>query len=88
MPEALLYMNDADMRKLKINAGDMVKVTSRHGSFEAHVSNDGRVVPEPGHTFACFFDKRVPINRAVHEYYCPLSKEPDFKKTCINIEKA
>ena len=88
LPEALLYMNDADMRKLKINAGDMVKVTSRHGSFEAHVSNDGRVVPEPGHTFACFFDKRVPINRAVHEYYCPLSKEPDFKKTCINIEKA
>jgi len=23
----------------------------------------------------------------VHDIYCPLSKEPDFKKTCVKIEK-
>lgn len=88
LPEALLYMNEQDMKSLSLSQGDKVKVSSRHGSFEVKVSCDGRVKPEPGHTFAAFFDSRVPINQAVHEYYCPLSKEPDFKKTCINIQKA
>ena len=39
-------------------------------------------------TFAAFFDEKRLINLAVEDIYCPLSKEPDFKKTCVRIEKA
>ena len=27
------------------------------------------------------------VNLAVQDTYCPLSKEPDYKKTCVSIAK-
>ena len=37
--------------------------------------------------FAPFFAEETLVNLAVQDTYCPLSKEPDFKKTCVSIEK-
>jgi len=88
LPEALLEMNDEDCTSLGIANGDRVKVTSRHGSFEITVSTAKRMAPSPGTVFAPFFAEEALINLAVEDYYCPLSKEPDFKKTCVKIERA
>ena len=87
LPAALLSMNPADCERLGIKDGDMVRVTSRHGTFEIKASTAGRVEPPEGMAFAPFFARETLVNLAVHEYYCPLSKEPDFKKTCVKIEK-
>ena len=88
LPESLLYMNKQDCADLGIKDGDTVRVTSTYGTFEINVSTSGRVDPDPGMTFAAFFDEKRLINLAVEDIYCPLSKEPDFKKTCVRIEKA
>lgn len=87
LPEALLDINKKDCEALGISDGDMVRVVSRHGSFEIRVSTAGRTEPNPGTVFAPFFATETLVNLAVHDYYCPLSKEPDFKKTCVKIEK-
>lgn len=87
LPKALLDMNVEDCKKLGIKNGDKVKVISRHGEFEITVSTAGRTKPRPGMLFAPFFAEEALVNLAVHDYYCPLSKEPDYKKTCVRIEK-
>ena len=38
--------------------------------------------------FAPFFAEETLVNLAVQDTYCPLSKEPDYKKTCVSITKA
>ena len=88
LPEALLDINPDDCSKLGLKDGDKLRVTSRHGSFVITASTNGRTAPPAGMVFAPFFDDATLINLAVHEYYCPLSKEPDYKKTCVRIEKA
>ena len=88
VPEGLIYMNAEDCKNLGINDGDMVKVTSPYGTTEVKATTDQRFAPEPGMTFVAMHDNKVLINLVVQDVYCPLSKEPDFKKTVIKIEKA
>ena len=87
LPEALLNMNPEDCKKLDIKDGDMVKVKSTYGEFDIKVSTSGRVETPAGLVFAPFFAEETLINLVVQDTYCPLSKEPDFKKTCVSIEK-
>ena len=47
-----------------------------------HTGTMTRRVPE--------LDRALPealLNLAVQDVYCPLSKEPDYKKTCVSITK-
>lgn len=88
LPEALLDMNPADMEELGIKDGDRVKVVSRWGEVEITASSAGRTQPPKRYLFAPFFAEETLINLAQQEMYCPLSKEPDYKKTCVRVEKA
>jgi nitrate reductase NapA len=88
VPEALLYMNADDASKAQIANGDTVKVSSQYGSFTIKATTDKRFDPPAGRVFAPFFDQRALINLAVEDVYCPLSKEPDYKKTPVKVEKA
>lgn len=88
LPEALLSMNAEDAAALGVNDGDMVQLTSPHGTMQIKVSLAGRVEPPSGMVFAPFFAAETLINRVVQDYYCPLSKETDYKKTCVSIKKA
>ncbi len=87
LPQALLYMNTQDCDELGVKDGDMVRVSSAYGSVDIQVSTDGRVAPPKGSVFAPFFAEETLINLAVEDVYDPLSKEPDFKKTCVSIQK-
>ena len=86
LPEALLDMNPADMEELGIKDGDRVKVISRWGEVEITASSAGRTKPREKYLFAPFFTEETLVNLAQQEAYCPLSKEPDFKKTCVRVE--
>lgn len=88
LPEALLNMNPEDAAAMNLKDGDMVRVTSPHGTVEIKMSTAGRTEPPRGMVFAPFFAQEALINLAVQDYYCPLSKETDYKKTCVNIKKA
>ncbi len=87
LPQALLDVNPADCEQLGVKDGDMVRVSSRYGSFDIQVSTAGRTAPPQGIVFAPFFAEETLVNLAVQDVYCPLSKEPDFKKTCVSIRK-
>ncbi|HIY84773.1 MAG TPA: molybdopterin-dependent oxidoreductase [Candidatus Rubneribacter avistercoris] len=87
LPEALLNVCQADCDKLGIKDGDMVNVRSRFGEFDIKVSTAGRTEPPAGVVFAPFFAEETLVNLAVQDTYCPLSKEPDYKKTCVSIRK-
>ena len=87
LPEALLDMNPKDCEALGVKDGDMVRLTSRYGTCDMKVSTAGRTSPPQGLTFAPFFADESLINLVVQDVYRPLSKEPDFKKTCVSIEK-
>ena len=88
LPEALLNMNPEDCTKLGLADGDMAHVKSRFGEFDIKVSTSGRTEPPQGVVFAPFFAEETLVNLAVQDTYCPLSKEPDYKKTCVSIMKA
>ncbi len=87
LPEALLDMNPEDVQELGLADGDRVKLVSRYGEVEIKVSTAGRTVPPKGYLFAPFFARETLINLVQQEVYCPLSKEPDYKKSCVRIEK-
>ena len=87
LPEALLDMNPADCERLGVTDGDRVRLTSRFGTCDITVSTAGRTRPPAGMVFAPFFAEETLVNLAVQDVYCPLSKEPDYKKTCVSITK-
>jgi nitrate reductase NapA len=87
LPEALLDMNPADMEALGIKDGEMVKVVSRWGEVQIKASSAGRTQPPEKYLFAPFFAEETLVNLVQQEMYCPLSKEPDYKKTCVRVEK-
>ncbi len=88
LPEALLDMNPDDCEALGLVDGDIAHVASRFGEFDIKVSTAGRTKPPAGVVFAPFFAEETLVNLAVQDTYCPLSKEPDYKKTCVSITKA
>jgi nitrate reductase NapA len=38
--------------------------------------------------FVAFFDETKLINELCIDAYCPISKEPDYKKCAVRVEKA
>ena len=87
LPAALLDMNVEDVEELGLKDGDRVRLVSRWGEVEITVSTAGRTQPQRGYLFAPFFAEETLVNLVQQECYCPLSKEPDFKKTCVRVEK-
>ncbi len=88
MSEATLEIHPEDARKLGIKNRDKVKVSSRRGSVILRAEINGRGKPEKGNVFTTFFDESKLINDLCIDAFDPLSKEPDFKKCAVKIQKA
>ena len=67
--------------------GDTVRITSRRGELDLAAWIDGRSLPQEGLIFVPFFDETKLINRVTLDEYCPMSKEPDYKKCAVRVEK-
>lgn len=88
MPKAYVELNPSDAKKLGIRNGDMVKLTTRRGSIDIPASIDERGVPPIGQVFVPFFDESILINEITLDSFCPISREPDYKKCSVRVEKA
>ena len=87
MPEAYVELHPEDARELSIFSGNKVKLTTRRGTLILSASINERSVPQRGSVFVPFFDEDKLINNLTLDSYCPLSKEPDYKKCAVQIEK-
>ena len=87
VPEAFLEINRADAVALGITGGDRVRIASRRGAIELVAEVDGRGKPPRGTVFVPFFDEAKLINLLTLDAMDNISKEPDFKKCAVRIER-
>jgi nitrate reductase NapA len=88
MPHALVFMNPEDARKRNLRRGDEVRVISRRGEIRTRVETRGRNKPPQGLVFVPWFDASQLINKVTLDATDPLSKETDFKKCAVRVERA
>lgn len=84
---ATANLHPEDAKKLKVKSGDKVKISSRRGELILHIEVGGRVTPQEGMVYVPWFDEDVMINEVTLDAYCPISKQNDFKKCSVKIEK-
>ncbi len=87
-PEAYVEINRADATQLGIKNGDRVKVVSRRGELELAAAVDGRGKPPQGRLFIPFFDEGHLANLLTLDAMDNISKEPDYKKCAVRLERA
>ena len=87
MPEAYVEINPEDAREIGISDGARVKVASRRGELTLKASVRGRGEPSRGSIFVPFFDEAYLINLLTLDAHCPISKQPDYKKCAVRLEK-
>jgi nitrate reductase NapA len=86
-PFAPVWINVENAAALGIKTGDRVRVQSRRGEIVAKAQVNGRNTVPKGVVFVPFFDESVLINLVTLDAYDPISKQPDFKKCAVRIEK-
>jgi nitrate reductase NapA len=87
-PRGYVEMNRADAQEMGVKSGDQVRLASRRGSLELPVQIDGRGKPPRGSVFVPFFDESRLINMLTLDAMDNISKEPDFKKCAVRVERA
>jgi nitrate reductase (cytochrome) len=71
-----------------VRNGGRVRLTSRRGSLVLTAVLDGRGRPPQGQVFVPFFDESLLINELTLDAHCPISKQPDYKKCAVRVERA
>ncbi|MCH7987266.1 MAG: molybdopterin-dependent oxidoreductase, partial [Acidobacteria bacterium] len=87
VPAAYVELHPDDARRLAVQAGERVRLVTRRGQLELNVVTEGRGQPLPGSVFVPFFDEGKLINHLTLDAYCPISKQPDYKKCAVRVEK-
>jgi nitrate reductase NapA len=87
VPFAPIWINPEDAKSLGVEAGDRVRVKSRRGEVVARVEVGGRNTVPKGLVYVPFFDESVLINLVTLDAFDPISKQPDFKKCAVRLEK-
>ena len=87
VPNALCYMHPDEAKKRSLRRGDEIKVISRRGEMRTRVETRGRNKPPMGLVFVPWFDASQLINKVTLDATDPISKQTDFKKCAIKIEK-
>jgi len=88
VPNALVYMHPDDARNRGLRRGDDVRIVSRRGEMRTRVETRGRNRPPEGLVFVPWFDASRLINKVTLDATDPLSKQTDYKKCAVKIEKA
>ncbi|MCR9115383.1 MAG: molybdopterin-dependent oxidoreductase [bacterium] len=87
MPGAYIELNPEDANARNINNGDLVRVVSRRGELKLPAWINGRGRPPKGSTFIPFFDEGLLANVLTLDAVDPFSKQPDYKKSAVQIVK-
>jgi nitrate reductase NapA len=87
MPNAYVEIHPEDAAALGIRNGQKVRLVTRRGALVIPASIGGRGTPPRGQVFVPFFDEGFLINELTLDAYCPISKQPDYKKCAVRVEK-
>ncbi len=87
-PDAVVFMHPKDAKKRGLRRGMTAKVISRRGEIEAMVETRGRNRMPEGMVFVPWFDAGRLINKLTLDATDPLSKETDYKKCAVKVERA
>ncbi|MEO9850139.1 MAG: molybdopterin-dependent oxidoreductase [Reichenbachiella sp.] len=87
VPKAYVELHPDDAKQMGIRNGNQVRLVSRRGKIDLPASVNERGKPVRGHVFVPFFDEGKLINELTLDAFCPISKQPDYKKCAIKIEK-
>lgn len=88
VPSSYVEIHPEDAAELGVVNGDLVKIISRRGEITMPAQINGRGVPVRGMVFVPFFDESYLINEVTLDAFCPISKQPDYKKCAVRLEKA
>jgi nitrate reductase NapA len=87
MPAAYAELNADDARELGIGDRERIRLVSPRGSIVIEARVDYRGQPAPGQVFVPFFDEGLLINELTLDAFCPISREPDYKKCAVRVER-
>lgn len=87
VPGAYVEINRSDAAERGFKTGDRVRLVSRRGQVELSVVVDGRGKPPRGSLFVPFFDEARLVNLLTLDAMDCLSKEPDYKKCAVRIDR-
>jgi nitrate reductase NapA len=87
VPNSYVEMNPVDASEMGVKTGDLVRVVSRRGAVELEVHAGGRGEPPRGSVFVPFFDEDRRINLVTLDAMDSISKEPDYKKCAVRLER-
>jgi nitrate reductase NapA len=88
MPSAYVEMHPEDARDRDLQSGDAVVIRSRRGEIKLVAWVNGRGRPPRGTVFVPFFDETMLINELTLDALDPFSKQPDYKKSAVQVIKA
>jgi len=86
-PDALCFVHPDDAAEMGMRRGDEVRVISRRGEMRTRVETRGRNKPPRGLIFVPWFDASQLINKVTLDATDPMSKQTDFKKCAVRLEK-
>lgn len=86
-PDALCFIHPDDAAEMDMRRGDEVRVISRRGEMRTRVETRGRNKPPRGLIFVPWFDASQLINKVTLDATDPMSKQTDFKKCAVRLEK-
>jgi formate dehydrogenase alpha subunit len=85
-PESLIEIHPDDARKLGIDEGATVKVTSRRGKVAAKAKITDS--PPPGTIFMNFHFSEAAVNKLTNPALDPIGKIPEYKVCAVKVEAA
>ena len=86
-PNAVLYMHPDDAKARGLRRGMEVKMSSPRGTVRTRIETRGRNRPPKGLVFMPFFDASQLVNKLILDATDPLSKETDYKKCPVKVER-
>lgn len=87
VPHATVAMHPEDARQRGVKNGELVEISNQRGVVRARVEIGGRNTMPQGTVFVPWFDEHVLINKLVLDQTCPMSKQTDYKKCAVKVEK-
>jgi nitrate reductase NapA len=87
VPKGYVELHPEDARAINVLEGDRIKIESRRGEESMSVIINGRGHCPRGTVFVPFFDENILINKVTLDAFCPISKQPDYKKCAVRIIK-
>jgi nitrate reductase NapA len=86
-PHATANVHPNDAKRLGLKGGEKARISSRRGEVMVYIEVGGRVTPQEGMIYVPWFDEDVMINEVTLDAFCPISKQNDYKKCAVRIEK-